>query len=549
MDIHIPNHIPDDFVYVNPGPMWRGPDPKAIGEDNVYPVEDPSAKDDATVDVQFHRASRDNSLVRDHLAHGFLIAKAETTVAEFRRWWDRFGAEYCDWRAEIYSRLPEAVAETNDVPLEVQRNCWRVELARVGMDVSQLNKDEILKLALKDVHTTAASIWEEHKETTTIVIEDAANDLPVTVNWETAIAYARTHAGMEPADLRRWVVKMISEATDYAAKLERLRSTIEATNGTFVQPTSLPDTPLVRDLLSPVEAQEYPRPVRDAYCYWLKIRTYYGWQIPIERVLAVTPAAGSELEPTTWLWKKGNAQTIRAVHWPQRDLVDRYADAIAKHQEQPLREHFLLWLGWMIEQEIAELHTYQELLGQLDHSRDDAVEELPFAIRYRYGMHLGWDIPTWKEWEKAYRGADARAYPWGNAASYEQARLHCWKDGMGPLSEVGAETPLNDKSPYGARHMAGNLSEWVRVSKNPLRRIPLKDGTYSMVPADSNTVSNATFPNTVYLKGGNFVLEAKFANAGFSLSLPGFRFDAVNAQTMWSGFRVIRRIGEETDAE
>jgi hypothetical protein len=285
----------------------------------------------------------------------------------------------------------------------------------------------------------------------------------------------------------------------------------------------------------------------------LEVRTYYGWQLPIEQVLDVdeegSPAkvAQPALKPFTWLWRKQNtAGSIRDSVWPPRSSVDAYAEAVLSGKKKPLRTHFLRWLGWMIHQEEAERRTYTKLLQRLDDPADDVIAKLPFAVRYRYGIHLGWDIPTWKEWERAYRGADARAFTWGNVGSDMNAWLDRGEDGRGgPLTAIGANSTVKDKSPYGLLHMAGNLSEWVRVSGRPLRTVLLKDGTYVMEPV--KTAGNASFPARVFLKGGNYVQKARFANAGYTFSLrsgyaqrPGS--SPRGAVTRWTGFRVLRRI-------
>ncbi|HEV2472820.1 MAG TPA: SUMF1/EgtB/PvdO family nonheme iron enzyme [Chthonomonadales bacterium] len=90
---------------------------------------------------------------------------------------------------------------------------------------------------------------------------------------------------------------------------------------------------------------------------------------------------------------------------------------------------------------------------------DYPIVNVSWSDAQAYAKWAGGELPSEAQWERAARGTDARAYPWGNA--YRPGKLWCSLSSFGDAHRPIAVGELG-VSPTGCTDMAGNVAEWCR---------------------------------------------------------------------------------------
>lgn len=145
-----------------------------------------------------------------------------------------------------------------------------------------------------------------------------------------------------------------------------------------------------------------------------------------------------------------------------------------------------IWLdAYEIDRDEVSLAEYLAYLHQLNRQSPDELQRLiwhvisvhalpDYVLASWPALYVTWTeaadfcraqgkrLPTEAEWEKGARGSGGSLFPWGHKAPESGLAVF----GQYHVHEIPLVAAVNSgeegQSPYGLRHMAGNIAEWVQ---------------------------------------------------------------------------------------
>ena len=147
-------------------------------------------------------------------------------------------------------------------------------------------------------------------------------------------------------------------------------------------------------------------------------------------------------------------------------------------------------------------------------SLNTPISQVDWWDAYAFAKWSGQRLPTEEEWEKAARGTEGFAYPWGQDPRPESANLGMDYD---PTGKKGGQKDgynlwapedrkISDVSPYGVCDLAGNVQEWTAAQHTgepwpehpqyPDVRAPVVRGGHFATKDDKDLLTNRYFPES-----------------------------------------------------
>ncbi|MCB9602773.1 MAG: SUMF1/EgtB/PvdO family nonheme iron enzyme [Sandaracinus sp.] len=250
----------------------------------------------------------------------------------------------------------------------------------------------------------------------------------------------------------------------------------------------------------------------------VSLRRRDGWsgRRPREEALwpVKLPGVGDLAEGEVWVpegaCELGDDDEVRASRWVEAFVARR----------DPVK--FAELFGFLASPEGASHRetTLRDGLGTFRHDWPavgvswDTANAYARWVSKREGKR--WRLPSEAEWEKLARGVDGRRFPWGDFG--DAALCHVRTERWAPRSPSAVDAFATDRSPYGARGLAGNVREW----------------TADLYLHAGLTLTGKPIPRAV--RGGSYRLPIEAARAGGRAAL------APAAGYVDVGFRLVRDV-------
>jgi serine/threonine-protein kinase len=140
-----------------------------------------------------------------------------------------------------------------------------------------------------------------------------------------------------------------------------------------------------------------------------------------------------------------------------------------------------------------------------------------------------WRLPGELEFEKAGRGADGRMLPWGD--HFDPTWACCFESHTSPRPNPArrAEFP-DDVSPYGVRHLAGNMRSWV-ANVYRLEGPLVRDGR-AVPPEESGALVDVGESQRGWRGGGFLDYSRSLRLTGRAFGPPSDRFSRLGCRLM-----------------